>query len=140
MGTWGVGPFQNDTAADWAWEFETADAAAGLQLITDALTVAAQADGAGSYLDGDDGSRAIAAAAMVAAINGHPTDESVFGEVAFQWIIRVRPSSAPSLAKLAHQAISCVISPTSGLPETWNPESLPSWRAAMAELLEKLDG
>jgi hypothetical protein len=140
VGAWDVGPFENDTAADWAWEFESADVAAGLQLITDALTMAAQADGAGSYLDGDGGSRAIAAAAMVAAINGHPMDESAFGEDALHWISRVRPSSDPALTRLAHQAISRVIGPTSELPKAWNPESLPSWRSAMAELLDKLDG
>jgi hypothetical protein len=42
MGAWGVGAFENDTAADWDLEFETADMAAGLRLITDALALAAR--------------------------------------------------------------------------------------------------
>ncbi|MGH3397928.1 MAG: DUF4259 domain-containing protein [Streptosporangiaceae bacterium] len=133
-----MGAFENDTAADWSWEFESADLAAGLQLITGALTLAARADGASSYLDGDDGSRAIAAAAMVAAINGHPIDESAFGEDARQWITRVHPSSDPSLTSLARQAVSRVTGPTSELSELWFPEHLPSWQSAMAELLGKL--
>jgi hypothetical protein len=40
MGAWGVGAFENDTAADWDLEFETADMAAGLRLITDAQALA----------------------------------------------------------------------------------------------------
>ena len=69
MGTWGVGSFENDYAADWAQEFEGADLTKGLTLIADALNFR----GAGS-----DGSQelaevlAVAAAEMVATINGHP--------------------------------------------------------------------
>jgi hypothetical protein len=139
MGTWGVGAFENDIAADWSWEFESADLAAGLQLITDALTVAAQADGASSYLDAGDGSVAIAAAAMVAAVNGQPIDESAFGEDARQWITRVHPSSDASLTGLARQAVSRAVGPTSELSELWSNEHLALWQSAMAELLEKLD-
>jgi Domain of unknown function (DUF4259) len=139
MGAWGVGAFESDTAADWDFEFENADLAAGLQLITDALTLAAQADGASAYLDGDDEARAIAAAELVAAINGQPIDDSAFGERARQWIARVRPSGDPSLTSLARQAVSRVTGPTSELPELWFPEHLPSWRSAMGELLDRLN-
>jgi len=61
MGAWGEGAFDNDDAADWSWEFENADLTAGLQLITDALSAAAQADDA-AYLDERDGALAVAAA------------------------------------------------------------------------------
>jgi hypothetical protein len=59
MGTWGVGAFANDAAADWALEFKYTDLQAGLRLIRDTL-------------NGDDDELRIAAAEMVAAINGHP--------------------------------------------------------------------
>jgi hypothetical protein len=59
MGTWGVGAFANDAAADWALEFRNADLEAGLRLIWDAL-------------NGDDDELRVAGAEMVAAINGHP--------------------------------------------------------------------
>src|SRR5450631_3515520 len=109
MGAWGVGAFENDTAADWDLEFETADMAAGLRLITDALALAAQADDSSACLDGDDGVRAVAAAELVALIKGQPIDESPFNERARRWIARVHPSSDPSLTSLAHQAVSRVI-------------------------------
>jgi Domain of unknown function (DUF4259) len=125
MGTWGVGPFENDIAADWSWEFKSADRAAGLQLITEALTVAARADAASSYLDAGDGSVAIAGAAMVAAIKGQPIDESGFGDDARQWITRVNPSSDDSLTNLARQVVSRVTGPTSELAELWSNEHLP---------------
>lgn len=33
MGAWGVGPFENDDAADWALEFTDADLQAGLGIV-----------------------------------------------------------------------------------------------------------
>jgi hypothetical protein len=143
MGTWGVGAFENDIAADWSWEFESADLAAGLQLITDALTVAAQADGASSYLDAGDGSVAIAAAAMVAAVNGQPIDESAFGEDARQWITRVHPSSDASLTGLARQAVSRGAAPPQsyqgcGPTSTWRCGSQP-WLSYSASWTPDID-
>src|SRR5215471_6107273 len=107
MGAWGEGAFDNDTAADWSWEFESADLSAGLRLITDALSAAAQAHDA-AYFDADDGTRAVAAAELVASINGQPIAESPYNETARQWIARVHPSSHPSLTDLARQAVSGV--------------------------------
>jgi hypothetical protein len=59
MGYWGVGGFENDFALDWSLEFEDADLETGLKLIRDAL-------------NGDEDELALAAAEMVAIINGHP--------------------------------------------------------------------
>lgn len=85
---------------------EKADLAAGLRLITGALSAAAQADAAAAYLDAADGTRAVAAAELVASIKGQPIAESPFNETARQWIARVHPSSDPSLTNLARQAVS----------------------------------
>jgi hypothetical protein len=69
MGTWGVGSFENDYAADWALEFEGADLTKGLNLIRDAL----EFHGAGSEgIEELAEALAVAAAELVATINGHP--------------------------------------------------------------------
>jgi hypothetical protein len=67
VGTWGEGAFDNDTAADWAREFDSADLASGMRLIENALGRAAGTP-AGRYLDGEDGDLAVAAAELVAYI------------------------------------------------------------------------
>ena len=138
MGAWGEGAFDNDTAADWSWEFENADLAAGLRLITGALSAAAQADDA-AYLDADDGTRAVAAAELVASINDQPIAESPYNETARQWIARVHPSSDLSLTNLARRAISRVTTENSELAQLWDETGSSSWRSAMNELLDKLD-
>jgi hypothetical protein len=65
MGTWDVGPFDNDTAADWCGDLDGAAADQRATLIRNALSrVAEHGD---EYLDSDDAVEAIAAAAIVAS-------------------------------------------------------------------------
>lgn len=139
MGAWGEGAFDNDTAADWSWEFENADLAAGLRLITDALSTAAQADDRAAYLDADDGTRAVAAAELVASINGQPIAESPYNETARRWIARAQPRSDRSMTNLASRAISGVTAKYSELAQLWDETGSSSWRSAMSELQDKLD-
>ncbi len=64
MGTWDVGPFSNDAAADLLSALDKAAPAQALDLLGETLASAAANDG---YLDVDDGQAAVAAAAVVAA-------------------------------------------------------------------------
>ena len=65
MGTWDVGPFDNDTAANWCGGLHDADPAQRVELIRAAL--AAVADHGDDDLDSDVVVEAIAAAAIVAS-------------------------------------------------------------------------
>ncbi|WDZ83373.1 DUF4259 domain-containing protein [Micromonospora cathayae] len=64
MGTWGAGPYDNDTAADFCGLLNDAEPARRAELVRAALHTAATTDG---YLDSYFADRAIAAAAIVAA-------------------------------------------------------------------------
>jgi hypothetical protein len=66
VGVWGVGPFDNDTAADWGLLFEAADAGRRAALVRDALV--AVVDHVDVYLDSDYAAEAVAAATVVAAM------------------------------------------------------------------------
>jgi hypothetical protein len=114
------------------------DLAAGLQLITDALSAVAQADAA-AYLCVEDGERAAAAAELVALINGQPIDESPYNQTARQWAARVHPSSDRSLTNLARQAVARVTGQNSELAELWDDTNSASWDSAMSGLRDKLD-
>ena len=65
LGTWDVGPFDNDTAADWCGGLHDADPAQRVELIRAAL--AAVVDHGDGYLYSDLAVEAIAAAAIVAS-------------------------------------------------------------------------
>ncbi|GIJ43742.1 hypothetical protein Val02_06280 [Virgisporangium aliadipatigenens] len=65
MGAWDVGPFDNDSAADWCGHLHDADPQQRATLIRDALTrVAEHGD---EYLDNVYATQAIAAAAIIAS-------------------------------------------------------------------------
>lgn len=64
MGTWDIGAFDNDMAADWCGELDDADPAKRPQMIADALSAVVDEL---EYIDNDEASVAIAAAAIVAS-------------------------------------------------------------------------
>lgn len=75
MGTWDVGPFENDTAADWSATFDEADEATRVEMLAETLTAAADET---EYLDSDFALEAIAAAAVVASQRGGPPIVSTY--------------------------------------------------------------
>jgi hypothetical protein len=137
MGAWGEGACDNDDAADWSHEFDNVDLAAGMRLITETLIVVAQADD-GAYLQAVDGSRAVAAAELVASINGRAIDESPYNETARQWIARVHPSTDAALTDLARQAAIRATGQNSELAMLWDDAGSSSWRSGIGELQDKL--
>jgi uncharacterized protein DUF4259 len=136
MGTWGEGAFDNDTAADWAHEFDGADRASGIQLIEEALGQAAgtPADG---YLDRRSGDRAVAAAELVAYIADEPVDESAYNAVALEWVERVDAAAEPPLLDLARRALARVTAKGSESADLWDEEPS-TWRESVAGLDAKL--
>jgi hypothetical protein len=65
MGTWDVGPFDNDTAADWCGDLHDATPARRPAMLRNAFT--AVLDNGDDYLDSDLAVEAIAASAIVAS-------------------------------------------------------------------------
>jgi hypothetical protein len=137
MSAWGEGAFENDDAADWSGDFGNVDLAAGLRLITDALSAITQADDIAD-LDYTTETLAVAAAELVASINGQPIDASPYNETARQWIARVRPIPDPALTDLARLAVSLITGPNSELAELWDQSESAGWRSAMGALRDKL--
>src|SRR5215510_10720131 len=107
MGTWGVGPFDNDAASDLLFEIEQADPADRGDVVRRALETAAAAEG---YLDYDDAAAAVAAAALVATDGDDepPTDMAAW------------PLDLPAdLAPLATRALDRVAGPRSEWRALW---------------------
>jgi hypothetical protein len=136
VGTWDEGAFDNDTAADWAHEFDGADLASGMRLIENALGRAAGTP-ADSYLDREDGDLAVAAAALVAYIADEPVDETAYNATALDWADRVDAEAESRLLDLARQALARVTGKGSESADLWD-EGPSTWRESVAELAEKL--
>lgn len=138
MGAWGEGPFENDDAADWSGEFDGASQSDGLRTIRETLSHAADSS-VDDYLDAPEGSSAVAAAAVVAMINGHAVDRSPYSETVIAWVERSRPQPDPQLRDLARRALQRVLGANSEVAALWrDTDSSQSWRGVVEAILATL--
>ncbi|ONI67543.1 hypothetical protein BWI15_30985 [Kribbella sp. ALI-6-A] len=132
MGAWDATVFGNDDAADWAGELVDADQE---QLVADALERAVGPAGA-EYLEAPRGAEALAAAEVVAAAAGVPTDSNPYNERALAWA-----SGRAGLVKLIPVAIGAVdrvVADESELAELWAEAGDLTWLKAIDDLRERL--
>ncbi|GAB7186847.1 DUF4259 domain-containing protein [Kitasatospora sp. Ki12] len=132
MGTWDIGHFDNDTAADFADGLDGAAPGERAALLLVALRSAA---GAGEYLEYDEGVEAVAAAALVAAQcpGGAPVDSAYGPREAI-------PVPAAELRALAVEALDRVAAEESELAELWDEAADgEAWRRALRALRDVLE-
>ncbi|WP_053643845.1 DUF4259 domain-containing protein [Streptomyces sp. XY431] len=129
MGTWDIGHFDNDTAADFCGSLDEAAAGEREGLVRRALALAADT-GAEEYLDFDEAVEAVASAALVAA--QCPGGEPVTTAYGPDQPLPVLPAD---LRPLAVAALDRVVAEESELAELWDEtEDGPAWRRAVQEL------
>jgi hypothetical protein len=133
MGAWGEGPFDNDDAGDWAYDFEGADQSEGLRLLTEALDVG------DDYLEAPEGAVAVAAATVVTWLRDPSSiPDSAYGEDAAAWVRASGVSPSDELRSAARRALDRVRSDDSELAELWAEADGESWRASIGELATRL--
>lgn len=125
MGTWDVGPFDNDTAADWCDSLDAAAPNARRDLIRGALARAADT---ADYLDADIADEAVAAAALVAAQcpGGQPAEPPYGPDEPLPDLTDLRA--------LALQSLDRVMTEPSELLELWAESDGAPWHAAVDRL------
>ncbi|MFK4152887.1 DUF4259 domain-containing protein [Streptomyces fungicidicus] len=127
LGTWDIGPFENDMAADFAYTLDepAPDKREGLVRATLSRTIQAR-----DYLESPEGAEAVAAAALIAAQcpGGEPISTSYGPEEAL-------PAFADDLRPLAVEALDRVAAEKSELAELWDETpSGPTWRQSISRL------
>ena len=123
MGAWGHEPFENDSALDWVAEVE------GLDGVRATLRQCEEED---DYLEGDEGSAAVAAAALIAAaLDGDVGDLSDSGLEPLQGATVTAEDAA-----LAMRALTRVMTGSSELPDLWGAGS--DWHVQTEQLIQRL--
>ncbi len=132
MGAWGTGMFDNDDAADWAYEL---DEAVDLTPVREALAAATDGDG---YLERPEGACAVAAAAVLAAT--FDGDLRGLPERVGEWVDGQPGTSTTGDARLALDALVRVISEDSELAELWrdSPDAA-EWAQGIERLGRRLE-
>ncbi|MET8542309.1 DUF4259 domain-containing protein [Kitasatospora sp. NPDC004799] len=131
MGTWDIGHFDNDSAADFGGTLDDAAPGEREALLRSALLCAA---GSEEFLDSDEAVEAVAAAALVAAqCPGGAAVTSAYGPK------EPIPPLAAELRPLAVAALDQVVAGESELAELWDEtEDGPAWREGIRVLREVL--
>lgn len=132
MGTWDIGPFDNDTAADFAGDLDEAAADEREPMVRRVLKRAADC---ADFLDVADAERAVAAAALVVA--QHPDGEPACSNYGPSEPL---PDFPADLRTLAIDALDQVVAELSELAELWgDAENGPKWRQDITRLRDVLD-
>ncbi len=130
MDTWGYNSFENDNALEWLTELETnLDDAAIVSALNEVI------EEAEDYIAAPTCAKAIAAAEVVAALNGEPVED--LPEEVAEWV-EERPTPNASLLARARQTLE-VIQSDSELKEIWlNSDDFDEWNASVEDLLDRL--
>ncbi|WTO73173.1 DUF4259 domain-containing protein [Streptomyces sp. NBC_00209] len=127
MGTWDIGPFENDMAADFAYTLDETPKDKRESLVRATLTRTIHTR---DYLESPEGAEAVAAVALIAAQcpGGEPISTSYGPE-------EVLPIFADDLQPLAVEALDRVVAEASELAELWDetPDG-PRWRQIIGGL------
>lgn len=133
MGAWGAGTFDNDSAADFAGDFEEHDREGGLDAIREALDAVIEEE---DYLDSGVAIDALVACEAIARLAGQGGEQSSYSETLDAWVAKFPGGVGKALAKRGLQVIERVMGPESELPELW--EGGAEWLAAMADLKRRV--
>ena len=116
MGTWDVGPFDNDTAADWCGDLHDATPTLRPAMVRGAFT--AVVDNGDDYLDSDLAVEAIAAAAIVAS--QLPDGAAITSSYAPDFLIEGDSIEIPDdVPALAVRALDRIVGDDSEWRELW---------------------
>ena len=133
MGAWGEGPCDNDRALDWLGDLASAP---DLGFIREALALAVGDPDAPEYLDSADAAAAIAAAEIVAALQGYA--RFPLPDNAVKWLMDHCELPGGPLVPLAREAVTRVLT-SSELQELWaESATYEAWKAETEGLLRRL--
>jgi hypothetical protein len=134
MGAWSHESFGNDTACDWAGDLQEGDDIVPVEAALDAVLEVGD-----DYLEAPEASEAIAAAEVVARLQGHFGLRDAYSESLDQWIAQRGITPSADLATKARQVLDRILSEPSELLELWEEDGEPGeWRAAVIALKDRI--
>ncbi|MEV5971049.1 DUF4259 domain-containing protein [Streptomyces sp. NPDC051921] len=133
MGTWDIGPFDNDAAADFTYAVDEAQGDRKAEVLLAAFREVTETGE--DFLDSDFAAKAVAAAALVAAQcpGGDPVTTSYGPDEAVPPLpVELRPAAVAALDR--------VLGPDSELLELWEESDGTEWKAGVQRLRAVLAG
>ncbi|MFV8667702.1 DUF4259 domain-containing protein [Ralstonia pseudosolanacearum] len=136
MGAWSHASFGNDDAIDFAADVAETNDLSRVESALDAVLAAGDDD-----LEAPEASQAVAAAEVVARLQGHWGVRNADSESIDAWIERTGITPPRDIVHKARQALDRIVCEPSELLELWQEsEDGDKWRDAVRELRARLDG
>jgi hypothetical protein len=134
MGAWGNGTFENDTACDFAANVAEGN---GLEVLEQALDRVLASET--NYLEAPDAQEGLAAADIVARLNGSPGAQTGYTAEIDAWVERSKSTPSEALIEKARRSITRVLAEPSELLELWQESGdFEVWKASVEEVLRRL--
>ncbi|MFL6673089.1 MAG: DUF4259 domain-containing protein [Massilia sp.] len=130
MGTWSHESFGNDDACDWVAQLEECTDLSFVESTLDALLAVGD-----EYLEAPEACEAIAAAEVVARLQGNFETHDANSKEVDAWVERVKLQPSSILIGKAHRALDRILTEPSELMELWEEsEESGAWQAAIKDL------
>jgi Domain of unknown function (DUF4259) len=134
MGAWSHESFGNDDASDWAARLAAYDDLGLVESTLDAVLEVGD-----DYLEAPEASEAIAAAEVVARLQGNAGTPDTAPEEVDAWVERIQLLPSPGLAAKARRALDRVLAGPSELMERWDESGEADvWKTAVRELKDRI--
>ena len=134
MGAWGAGVFENDTACDFAADIVERNDLASLEKAIDRVLAVQDA-----YLEAPDAEEALAAADIVARLNGSPGVRTSFTAAIDGWVERQRVHPSREVVEKARLCIARILTEPSEILELWKEsDEFDAWKNTVGEVSKRL--
>ena len=134
MGAWSHESFGNDDACDWAADLQEGNDLEPVEAALDEVLAVGD-----DYLEAPPASEAIAAAEVVARLQGRFGVRDAYSEELDEWVARVALQPSPELIDKACRALDRILQEPSELLELWEDSGEPGeWREAVDELKSRV--
>lgn len=134
MGAWDHTTFGNDDACDWGGGLGSYEDLSFVEETLDRVI-----DSGDEYLEAPDSSQAIAAAEVVARLQGHFGIRNAYTESVDEWVAAHPITVSTALAQKTHDALDRIVTEPSELLELWEEsEHFQSWRDTITDLKSRI--
>lgn len=134
MGAWDHTSFGNDDACDWGGDLRSHNDLSFVEATLDAVLDAGE-----EYLEAPEASEAIAAAEVIARLQGRSATRDAYTESVDEWVAAHPLTVPPALARKARAALDRILAEPSELHDLWaESKHFAQWKAAVTELKDRI--
>lgn len=134
MGAWSYESFGNDDACDWSFELKEVDSLSFIEATLDGVLASGD-----EYLEAPEAAQSIAAAEVIARLQGNFGIRDSYTQPIDEWVARVKLVPSRELARKAHRVLDRIMQEPSELLEIWQEGGEGAvWTQAVADLRARI--